>query len=164
MVINTIEKYLENFYGIQREVQEKSTCDSSFADYQDYTLKTNISNVEIEEPVCKKRKLIEEEQKSRRMEENIDKPIKKNMNADGNVENNVNSAESDNFEHRKLIQVSPNEQDSNKEDAKRCEENINNLDVQLPYLDLSDPDSNDSQKFTPINNDSSHNSVLVFKL
>ncbi|XP_017762252.1 PREDICTED: PMS1 protein homolog 1-like [Eufriesea mexicana] len=160
MVINMVEKYLENFYGIQREVQEKSTCDSSFADYQDYTLKTNISNAEIEEPVFKKRKLIEEEQKSR-TEENIDKPIKKNINADENVENNVNSAESNNFEHRKLIQISPNKQDSNKGSAERCEENINNLNVQLPFLDLSDPDSNDSQNFalTYSNNNISHSSV-----
>lgn len=156
MVINIIEKYLENFYGIQREMQSENNCESSFTDYQDYTQKVNINNTENEEPACKKRKL--------RLEGNFDKPIEKNINTDENVTNNLNSTEINNFEHKGQPQVSINMQICDDESAEKYGKKVDDLNIQLPSLDLSESDSNESQNFALIhsNNDISHNSVLVF--
>lgn len=156
MVINIIEKYLENFYGIQREMQPENNCESSFTDYQDYTQKVNINNTENEEPACKKRKL--------RLEGNFDKPIERNINTDENVINNLNSTEINNFEHKGQPQISINMQICNDESAEKCGKKVDGFNVQLPSLDLSESDSNESQNFalTHSNNDISHNSVLVF--
>ncbi|XP_060816422.1 PMS1 protein homolog 1-like isoform X2 [Bombus pascuorum] len=147
VVINIIEKYLENFYGIQREMQPENNCESSFTDYQDHTQKININNTENEEPACKKRKL--------RLEENLDKPIEKNINTDENVINNLNSTEVNNFEHKANMQICDDES------AEKYGKNVDDLNIQLPSLDLSESDSNESQNFvlTYSNNDISHNSV-----
>ncbi|XP_043593823.1 PMS1 protein homolog 1-like isoform X1 [Bombus pyrosoma] len=152
VVINIIEKYLENFYGIQREMQPENNCESSFTDYQDYTQKVNINNTENEEPACKKRKL--------RLEGNFDKPIERNINTDENVINNLNSTEINNFEHKGRPQVSINMQICDDESAEN-EKKVDDLSIQLPSLDLSESDSNESQNFvlTYSNNDISHNSV-----
>ncbi|XP_012241269.1 PMS1 protein homolog 1 isoform X1 [Bombus impatiens] len=153
VVINIIEKYLENFYGIQREMQPENNCESSFTDYQDYTQKVNINNTENEEPACKKRKL--------RLEGNFDKPIERNINTDENVINNLNSTEINNFEHKGQPQISINMQICNDESAEKCGKKVDGFNVQLPSLDLSESDSNESQNFalTHSNNDISHNSV-----
>ncbi|XP_050470454.1 PMS1 protein homolog 1-like isoform X3 [Bombus huntii] len=153
VVINIIEKYLENFYGIQREMQPENNCESSFTDYQDYTQKVNINNTENEEPACKKRKL--------RLEGNFDKPIERNINTDENVINNLNSTEINNFEHKGQPQISINMQICNDESAEKCGKKVDDFNVQLPSLDLSESDSNESQNFalTHSNNNISHNSV-----
>ncbi|XP_071873271.1 PMS1 protein homolog 1 isoform X2 [Bombus fervidus] len=153
VVINIIEKYLENFYGIQREMQPENNCENSFSDYQDHTQKVNINNTENEEPACKKRKL--------RLEENLDKPIENNINTDENVINNLNSTEINNFEHKGRPQVSINMQICDDESAEKYGKNVDDLNIQLPSLDLSESDSNESQNFalTYSNNDISHNSV-----
>lgn len=153
VVINIIEKYLENFYGIQREVQPENNCESSFTEYQDHTQKVNINNTENEEPACKKRKL--------RLEGNLDKPIEGNINTDENVINHLNSTEINNFEHKGRPQVSINMQICDDESAEKYGKNVDDLNIQLPSLDLSESDSNESQNFalTYSNNDISHNSV-----
>lgn len=132
-----IQKYLENFYGIQREVQEEKNCDISINDYQDYSQKSDINNIENEEPMCKKQKL--------QTEEKNDMSIKKNINATVNIINNLNSVE--NSEH--TLQTSINKGNSLDE---KCEKDIDNFNVQLPSLDLSDSDSNESQNFTYCDN------------
>ncbi|XP_012168610.2 PMS1 protein homolog 1 isoform X2 [Bombus terrestris] len=153
VVINIIEKYLENFYGIQRETQPENNCESSFTDYQDNTQKVNINNTENEEPACKKRKL--------RLEGNFDKPIERNINSDENVINNLNSTEINNVEHKGRPQVSINMQICDDESAEKHGKKVDDLNIQLPSLDLSESDSNESQNFalTYSNNDISHNSV-----
>ncbi|XP_050581446.1 PMS1 protein homolog 1-like isoform X2 [Bombus affinis] len=153
VVINIIEKYLENFYGIQRETQPENNCESSFTDYQDNTQKVNINNTEKEEPACKKRKL--------RLEGNFDKPIERNINSDENVINNLNSTEINNVEHKGRPQVSINMQICDDESAEKYGKKVDDLNIQLPSLDLSESDSNESQNFalTYSNNDISHNSV-----
>lgn len=54
-------------------------------------------------------------------------------------------------------------QNSSDEYAERCEKETDNLDVQLPSLDLSDSDSETSHNFTLIycDNDISCNTMLV---
>lgn len=137
-------------------MQPENNCESSFTDYQDYTQKVNINNTENEEPACKKRKL--------RLEGNFDKPIERNINTDENVINNLNSTEINNFEHKGQPQISINMQICNDESAEKCGKKVDGFNVQLPSLDLSESDSNESQNFalTHSNNDISHNSVLVF--
>lgn len=128
-----VQKYLENFYGIQREVQEEKNCDRSINDYQDYSQKSHINNIENEEPMRKKQKL--------QTEEKNDISIKKNINATINITNNLNSVE--NSEH--TSQTSINKENCHDE---KSEKNIDNFNLQLPSLDLSDSDSNESQNFT----------------
>lgn len=127
-----IQKYLENFYGIQREVQEEKNCDRSINDYEDYSQKSHINNTENEEPMCKKQKL--------QTEEKNDISFKKNINATINVMNNLNSVENS----ESTLQTSINKENHHDE---KCEKDIDNFNVQLPSLDLSDSDSNESQNF-----------------
>lgn len=145
VVINMVQKYLENFYGIQREVQEEKNCDRSINDYQDYSQKSHINNIENEEPMRKKQKL--------QTEEKNDISIKKNINATVNITNNLNSVE--NSEHTSQTSI-------NKENCldEKSEKNIDNFNLQLPSLDLSDSDSNESQNFTLSYCDNSNNDNL----
>lgn len=145
VVINMVQKYLENFYGIQREVQEEKNCDRSINDYQDYSQKSHINNIENEEPMRKKQKL--------QTEEKNDISIKKNINATVNITNNLNSVE--NSEH--TSQTSINKENCHDE---KSEKNIDNFNLQLPSLDLSDSDSNESQNFTLSYCDNSNNDNL----
>ncbi|KOX79290.1 PMS1 protein like protein 1 [Melipona quadrifasciata] len=110
MVIDIIEKHLNNFYGIQIEIQAENNCESSFTSYQDYTQEINVSNPENKAPVS---------------------------------------------------QISINMQSYSDEYAERCEKKTDDLDVQLPSLDLSDSDSEKSQNFTLIycDNDISCNTI-----
>lgn len=136
IIINIIQKYLENFYGIQREVQEEKNCDKSINDYQDYSQKSHINNTENEEPICKKQKLQTETK-----EEKNDISNQKNINATVNIMNNLNSVENSEY----TLQTSINKENYHDE---KCEKDIDNFNVQLPSLDLSDSDSNESQIFT----------------
>lgn len=157
IVIDIIEKYLNNFYGIQRETE--NNCESSFTSSQDYTQEIDVSNAENEPPACKKRKIC--------VEKNFDKPIEKNINIDESMTNNLNSIAISNSEHKQQAQISIDMQNCSDECAERCEKKTDVLDdLQLPSLDLSDSDSEKSQNFTLIycDNDISSNSMLVFKV
>lgn len=153
MVIDIIEKHLNNFYGIQIEIQAENNCESSFTSYQDYTREINVSNAENKAPVCKKRKIC--------VEENFDKPTEKNINIDESMTNNLNSAAINNSERKQRAQISINMQSCSDEYAEICEKKTDDLDVQLPSLDLSDSDSEKSQNFTLIycDNDISCNTI-----
>ncbi|KAF3425863.1 hypothetical protein E2986_09971 [Frieseomelitta varia] len=153
MVIDIIEKHLNNFYGIQTEIQAKHNCESSFTSYQDYTQEINVNNAENKAPVCKKRKIC--------VEEYSDEPTEQNINIDESMTNDLNSAAINNSEHKQQAQISINMQNSSDEYAERCEKKTDDLDVQLPSLDLSDSDSEKSQNFTLIycDNDISCNTI-----
>ncbi|CAK9798686.1 PMS1 protein homolog 1 [Anthophora quadrimaculata] len=151
IVIGAIEKHLESFYGIIREVQQETVCDISFTSYQDYSQKEDISHAENEMPACKKRKL--------HTERCIDKPIEKIANADEDAANNLNFNETNNSKHTKKPQISTNGQVYLDKNAEKCDKNVETFDTELPLLYLSDSDSNNSQNFTLIyDNSNSRNS------
>ncbi|CAD1474454.1 unnamed protein product [Heterotrigona itama] len=144
MVIDIIEKYLNNFYGIEREIQAENNCESSFTSYQDYTQEINVNNAENKAPACKKRKIC--------VEENFDKPVDENININENITNNLISTAINNSEHKQRAQISINVQSCSDEYAERCERKTDDLDVQLPSLDLSDSESEKSILANSINN------------
>ncbi|CAL7941657.1 unnamed protein product [Xylocopa violacea] len=153
IVIQTVEKYLESFYGIQRDIQE-TNCDVSIAEYQDYSQKSNVSDVETVEPVSKKRKL--------QTEENVCKPVEPNVNEDRNVVNNLHFVKINDTEQKKQAEISRDKQNCEDESAMKSKQNVNDNDIELPSLILSDSDTNDSHNFTlqlECSNNSFHNSV-----
>lgn len=150
-----MDKCIKDFYGIEREVQEINPCNESL-DYQDYS-QMSINNENNEQPVCKKRKLYIEERTNKCSEKNISAPQK----SDDYSFNNLNFVSNNNSECNKEAQITKNEQSNGKESNEICEKNSESFSIQLPTVDLSESDSNDSQKFTTVcsNNDISNNSI-----
>lgn len=130
IILNTVQTYLENFYGIQKQVQEENVCDQSVNEYQDCTQNVIAHDVEDELPACKKRKLLTEENVTDNNEKDVCVPEKCTE---------IVKCTKDNE------QVTVSEKDKNYD---KCEENIKHLDLQMPSLNLSDSDSNESQNFT----------------
>ncbi|KOC62559.1 PMS1 protein like protein 1 [Habropoda laboriosa] len=151
IIINTIEKYLENFYGIQREVQQETNCDISFASYQDYSQKANISNAENELPACKKQKL--------NTGGCVEKLIGKIVNVDENAANNLNFNGTNNFERVEQVQISTNGQIHQDKNAKKCEQNVEKFNTQS--LNLCNSGSNDLQNVTLIYNNNNSSCISV---
>ncbi|XP_053983549.1 PMS1 protein homolog 1-like isoform X1 [Hylaeus volcanicus] len=143
IVFNTVDKYIKDFYGIQREVQEENPCNVSLNDYQEYSQKISINNQENEWPACKKRKVCIEksEEKCIQYESELQK-------SDGNSVNDLNPASDNNYECNKQAPMDKNGQNHEKKSGDRCEENLENLNSPFPVLDLSETDSNNSQNFT----------------
>ncbi|XP_026666479.1 PMS1 protein homolog 1-like isoform X2 [Ceratina calcarata] len=135
VIFDTIQKHLDKFYGIPREVQED--CDISFADYQDYSQKTNTDNIESVPPTCKKRKV--------ETEENIEGVVKEESESK-NVTHRLNFVDGNNVACNEEMHDSTNERNREDETGEKRDETVNrNLNGRLPPLDLSESDSNDSQ-------------------
>ncbi|XP_076757962.1 uncharacterized protein LOC143427592 [Xylocopa sonorina] len=157
LVTQTVEKYLESFYGIQKDIQE-TNCDLSLAEYQDYTQKS--SDVEHEEPVPKKRKL--------QTEKDVCKSVEQNVNEDKDVVNDLHLVKTNDTEQKEQTEISRDVQNCGDENATKSEKCINDSDIELPCLILSDSDTNDSHSFTlhersnnasnnPVNNEMKEN-------
>ena len=145
LVLDTVDKRIRDYYGIQREVQDESACDMSLSDYHDYSHKTSSDDVESEWPACKKRKLQREGSGDRVTEKKLCAPKE----CDNNVGRNLNSSSS-NSECSKQKEVTKNQTDDQNEGGNKCERNANDIDLRLPPLNLSDCDSNDSENFTVV--------------
>ncbi|XP_015437278.1 PREDICTED: PMS1 protein homolog 1-like [Dufourea novaeangliae] len=153
IVFDTVDKCVKDFYGIQKEVKEEDTCDESLNDYHDYTLKRDASVEESEWPACKKRHILLEESSDKVTEEYVDESGKCDNNADKNFYSAVNT----NAECNKNTETVKNGQSNQDKNNGGYEKNLNDFNVQIPILHLSESDSNDSQKFTSVrnNNDTS---------
>ena len=145
LVLDTVDKRIRDYYGIQREVQDENACDKSLSDYHDYTQKTGTDDVESERPACRKRKLQREGSGDRVTEKKVCAHEKR----DDNVGRNLNSSGS-NSECNKQKEVTENQTDDRNEGGNKCGKNANDIDRRLPPLNLSDSDSNDSQNFTVV--------------
>ncbi|XP_076671310.1 uncharacterized protein LOC143370274 [Andrena cerasifolii] len=145
LVLDTVDKRIRDYYGIQREVQDENACDKSLSDYHDYTQKTSTDDVENEWPACKKRKLQREGSGDRVTEKKVCAPKQ----CDDNVGRNFNFSSS-NSECNKQTEVTKNQTDDQNEGGSKCRKNANDIDLRLPSLNLSDCDSNDSQNFTVV--------------
>ncbi|XP_076392891.1 uncharacterized protein LOC100879547 isoform X2 [Megachile rotundata] len=129
IILNTVQKHLENFYGIQTQEQEETVCNQSLNEYQDYTPRENIPNVEDEQPACKIRRV--------HRSENV-------VDTTENVQYSKDNEEPS---------VSEKEQNHSDKTDDSCQKNIENFNLELPSLNLSDSESNDSQKFKLFYND-----------
>ena len=131
IILNTIQTCLENFYGIQKQVQEENVCNQSLNEYQDCTQNVIVPNVENEWPPSKKRKLLTEEN----VTDNNEKVVPKKCTE---IVSNLKCTITDHSKDNEQAAVS--ERDKNYD--------MEHLDLQMPSLNLSDSDSNESQNFT----------------
>ncbi|XP_076647864.1 uncharacterized protein LOC143356236 [Halictus rubicundus] len=134
VVHDTLLKCIKEFYGIQTEVQSENACEISMSEYQDYTQKRTDNDEETELPACKKRKLLVKEVVDTAVEEHACALEKR-----GNAEQNFDFPVHANSENNKQ--------------AETAEKGIENFNVRMPNLNLSESDSNDSQHFTLVCSD-----------
>ncbi|XP_076243800.1 uncharacterized protein LOC143185006 [Calliopsis andreniformis] len=141
-VLNTVDNFLKDFYGIQNETQTPNICDKSINEYQDCTQEGNDTDIQNEWPACKKRKL----------EKTVEKMIEKDIHPlQESNEENLNSVKDSNLNCNKPESILQHEQiDHHKDD--KSKQNVEDLNIHLPSLNLSDSESNDSQNFTVVGN------------
>lgn len=145
-----MDKCIKDFYGIQREMQTQNICDKSLNEYQDCTQEiVNDVNVENEWPACKKRKLDDVK---------VEKAIEEDVCALQERSDRINS------DSNKEGQIDRSERIGGDRGDDKCEQNLKDLNVRLPSLNLSESDSNDSHNFTLARDaDQSRNLTLVFQ-
>ncbi|XP_076634955.1 uncharacterized protein LOC143348537 [Colletes latitarsis] len=149
VIFDTVDKYITDFYGIQREEQEENIFNESLNDYQKFSQMMSNNDEKTERPVSKKRKLCTEERDNKRINEYMCIPQKSD---DNKVKNQCHAANSNSTDNEEA-QIAKNEKNDEKESGDSCMEISENFNVALPTLNLSETDSNNSQNFTLICDD-----------
>ncbi|XP_078046048.1 uncharacterized protein LOC144474732 isoform X2 [Augochlora pura] len=158
VIHDTLDTRIRDFYGIQKEVQEENPCEVSISDYQDYSQKEINKDKEDEWPACKKRKLLIEESADTSKEKRVC-ALEKRENND-QTGDSVPHTNSENDRQEKSTEKRTNDRDK---DNDVSEKEIEQFNVSLPRLELSESDSNDSQNFTLVCSSNDNSSIALMQ-